>query len=54
LWPLPPSGTLHLFVEWPGLGIALSSADLDGGAIVAAASESQPLWNDGCKKAEAR
>ncbi len=30
LWPLPPSGTLHLFVEWPSLGIALSSADLDG------------------------
>jgi hypothetical protein len=54
LWPLPPSGTLHLFVEWPGLGIALSSADLDGSAIVAAASKSQPLWNDGGKKAEAR
>jgi hypothetical protein len=54
LWPLPPSGTLHLFVEWPSLGIALSSADLDGSAIVAAASKSQPLWNDGGKKTEAR
>jgi hypothetical protein len=40
--------------EWPSLGIALSSADLDGSAIVAAASKSQPLWNDGGKKAEAR
>jgi len=54
LWPLPPSGTLHLFVEWPSLGIALSSADLDGSAIVDAASNSQPLWNDRGKKVEAR
>jgi hypothetical protein len=45
LWPLPPSGMLHLFVEWPRLRIALSSAELDGSAIRTAASHSQPLWN---------
>jgi hypothetical protein len=54
LWPLPPSGTLHLFVEWPSLRIALSSADLDGSAIRAAAPKSQPLWKDGGRNAEAR
>ncbi len=43
LWPLPPLGTLHLFVEWPRLGIALSSADLDGDAIRNAASGSEPF-----------
>jgi hypothetical protein len=44
VWPLPPSGTLRLFVEWPGLGVTLSSADLDGNAILEAAPRSQPLW----------
>jgi hypothetical protein len=53
LWPLPPPGMLQLFVEWPALGIALSSADLDGGAIRVAASKSQPLWNQ-ARNAEAR
>jgi hypothetical protein len=54
LWPLPPSGTLHLFVEWPRLGIALSSADLDGDAIRNAASGSEPFWNNLDGNAEAR
>ena len=54
LWPLPPSGTLHLFVEWPSLGIALSSADLDGSAIRIAASQSQPFWNKLDENAGAR
>jgi hypothetical protein len=54
LWPLPPSGTLHLFVERPGLGVALSSADLDGSAIRGAASKSQPFWNNLDGNAEAR
>jgi hypothetical protein len=46
LWPLPPPGTLRLFVEWPALDIPLASVDIDGDRILAAASESQPLWND--------
>jgi hypothetical protein len=44
LWPLPTPGVLKLFVEWPSLGIELSSADLDGRAILAAASQSERLW----------
>ena len=46
LWPLPPAGTLRLFVEWPRLGVALSSCELDGAAIRSAAAKSQPLWAD--------
>jgi hypothetical protein len=44
LWPFPSPGVLKLFVEWPALGIALSSADLDGEAILAAAAQSERLW----------
>lgn len=44
LWPLPSPGVLKLFVEWPALGIALSSADLDAQAILAAAAQSERLW----------
>ena len=44
LWPLPPAGPLRLFVEWPALGIPLSSAELDSSAVLAAAARSQPLW----------
>lgn len=44
LWPLPPPGVLKLFVEWPGLDIALTSAELDGEAILAAASRSESFW----------
>jgi len=37
-WPLPPSGPVTVFVEWPAVGIGPSSVTLDGAAIVAAAS----------------
>ena len=45
LWPLPPPGTLRLFVEWPSLDVELSSIELDGAAIVEAAARSRPLWD---------
>jgi hypothetical protein len=46
LWPLPPPGTVTLFVEWPALGVPLSSAVLDADAIANAAAQSSPLWDD--------
>ena len=45
LWPLPPPGRLRLFVERPSLDVELSSIELDGAAIVAAAARSRPLWD---------
>jgi hypothetical protein len=44
LWPLPPSGTLRLFVEWPALEISLTSTELDAAPIVRAAAASRQLW----------
>jgi hypothetical protein len=44
LWPLPSSGTWSVFVEWPAVDIALSSAEVDGAAIAKAAAGSQQLW----------
>lgn len=46
LWPLPPPGALRVFVEWPALGIELSSATLDGATLRPAAAKSQNLWTD--------
>ncbi len=44
LWPLPPAETFEFAVEWPSGGIELTIAELDGAAIVAAASRSACLW----------
>ena len=43
LWPLPPSGALTIWCEWPAIDIALASVEIDAAEIVAAASRSQPL-----------
>ena len=45
LWPLPPPGTLRIYVEWPALDIALTHAALDADAIRDAAGHSQRLWD---------
>jgi hypothetical protein len=37
LWPLPPAGALRLACEWPLLGIPLTTVELDGAALRAAA-----------------
>jgi hypothetical protein len=37
LWPLPPAETFEFAVEWPFGGIGLTTIELDGAAIVAAA-----------------
>jgi hypothetical protein len=44
LWPLPPEEAFEFAVEWPFGGIALTIAELDGAAIVAAASRSAHYW----------
>lgn len=46
LWPLPPAEAFEFAVEWPFGGIELSMAELDGAAIVAAASRSASYWPD--------
>lgn len=46
LWPLPPAGSLRVFVEWPVAEIALSSVELAGAPLLEAASRSEPLWSD--------
>lgn len=44
LWPLPPAEVFEFAVEWPLGGIDLTIAELDGAAIVAAASRSAYYW----------
>ena len=44
LWPLPPAGSLRLFVEWPVVGIELSSVGLSCAPLLEAAARSQDLW----------
>jgi hypothetical protein len=46
LWPLPPAEVFEFAVEWPFGGIELTIAELDGAAIVAAASRSAYYWPD--------
>jgi hypothetical protein len=44
LWPLPPEDRIEFAVEWPFGGIELTFTELDGAAIVAAASRSAHYW----------
>jgi hypothetical protein len=44
LWPLPPPGPLTFVCEWPGRGIGLSRAEVDGDAIRQAAARAVTLW----------
>ena len=46
LWvaPLPPEGPVIRILTWPSFGMNESRTLLDGAAIRAAASRSQPLW----------
>jgi hypothetical protein len=45
LWPLPQSGPIRVSCEWPLVGIALSTAEIDGAALVEAAAHVVPLWS---------
>jgi hypothetical protein len=44
LWPLPPAEVIEFAAEWPFGGIGLTIIELDGAAIVAAASRSASYW----------
>jgi hypothetical protein len=44
LWPLPEPGTIRVSCEWPLVEIPLSTVEVDGSAIVAAAAQVLPLW----------
>jgi hypothetical protein len=44
LWPLPPAEAFEFAAEWPFGGVGLSIIELDGAAIVAAASRSASYW----------
>ena len=44
LWPLPPAEAFEFAVEWPFGSIGLTIIELDGAAIVAAASRSASYW----------
>jgi hypothetical protein len=44
LWPLPPAEAFEFAVEWPFGGIGETIVELDGAAIVAAASRSASYW----------
>lgn len=46
LWPLPPAGSLRLFVEWPIVAIELSVAELACAPLLDAAARSEMLWAD--------
>jgi hypothetical protein len=45
LWPLPESGTIQVFCEWPVPEIPLASIELDVGPLVAARARVVPLWS---------
>jgi hypothetical protein len=46
LWPLPPSGPMRVFVEWPALDVVLSHVELDADLLLEAARRAQPLWGN--------
>ncbi len=44
LWPLPPAGGIRVVCQWLAREIEQTSQEIDGAALVAAASRSRPLW----------
>jgi hypothetical protein len=44
LWPLPPTGPLRVSCEWPFVDIALTTVEIDGDALLDAASHARNLW----------
>lgn len=44
LWPLPDSGAIRVFCEWPVVEIPLSSVELDVAPLVEAKARIVPLW----------
>lgn len=46
LWPLPPDGPLRISCEWPFVDIGMATVEIDGGALLDAASSVRALWPD--------
>jgi hypothetical protein len=44
LWPLPAAGPLRLSCEWPAVDISLSTVEIDGTRLTAAAEGVVELW----------
>lgn len=44
LWPLPPSGPVRISCEWPFVEVALATVEIDGAALVDAATQARRLW----------
>lgn len=44
LWPLPEPGPLRVSCEWPVVSIPLSTVEIDGAPLVAAAERVVSLW----------
>jgi hypothetical protein len=44
LWPLPPSGPVRISCEWPFVGIPLTTIEIDGRALLDAASQARSVW----------
>jgi hypothetical protein len=44
IWPLPPEGPLTVAVEWPSESVELTTSQLDAAPLLAAASQSEALW----------
>ncbi len=47
VWPLPPAGGLEFICEWPAAEIPLTRYELDGQAVVTAATGAQKLFPAG-------
>jgi hypothetical protein len=44
VWPLPSPGPLTFSCSWPAAGIRPSVAEIDGSAVIEAASHAERLW----------
>lgn len=44
LWPLPPSGSLELVLQWPTLGVPETRTSLDVSSFGELAEQSIPFW----------
>lgn len=47
LWPLPESGEIRFFCEWPVVEIPLSFVELDAGELAASAKQNVRVWPTG-------
>jgi hypothetical protein len=45
LWPAPPAEMFDLVVEWPAVGIELTSHQVDGARIAEAAAQARSYWH---------